>query len=107
MFPSLDPVLHAPARLQLALLLEGAGRSLTFPELQQLTETTAGNLSTHLRKLEEAAYVAVSKDYDGRTPVTRVQLAAGGRDGLASYRQAMNRHLDERFVEELLKEVEG
>ncbi len=31
---------------------------------------TAGNLSTHLRKLEDAGYVTVTKTHEGRTPAT-------------------------------------
>ena len=96
MFPVLDPVLHAPTRLQLAVLLEavGDGRELTFPQLQELTGATAGNLSTHLRKLEEAGDVAVIKDYDDRTPVTRTRLTAQGRERLTTYREGMRTYLD-------------
>lgn len=104
MFPVLDPVLHAPARLQLVVLLEAARgtRDLTFSELQQLTGTTAGNLSTHLRRLEEAGYVAVVKAYDDRTPVTRVRLSAQGLDRLAAYRRDVDRHLDGALAADLL-----
>lgn len=104
MFPVLDPVLHAPARLQLVVLLEAVRgeRDLTFSELQQLTRTTAGNLSTHLRRLEEAGYVAVTKDFVDRTPVTRVRLTAQGRDRLAVYRRDVARHLDGGLAAELL-----
>lgn len=104
MFPVLDPVLHAPARLQLVVLLEAVPgeRDLTFSELQQLTRTTAGNLSTHLRRLEEAGYVAVTKDFVDRTPVTRVRLTGQGRDRLAVYRRDVARHLDGELARELL-----
>lgn len=40
---------------------------------------TAGNLSTHLRKLEDARYLAITKTHHGRTPVTFVALARRGR----------------------------
>mgnify|MGYP002738708182 CR=1 FL=1 len=90
MLPTPDPLLHAPARLHVAVLLEAAGeRDLTFPALQQLTGMTAGNLSTHLRRLEEADYVAVMKGYDDRTPVTHVRLTRIGRDRLTDYRRAV------------------
>lgn len=104
MFPVLDPVLHAPARLQLVVLLGAAPaeRDLTFSELQQLTRITAGNLSTHLRRLEEAGYVAVTKGFVDRTPVTRVRLTELGRDRLAVYRLDMARHLDGELAVELL-----
>jgi DNA-binding transcriptional ArsR family regulator len=103
-FPVLDPVLQAPARLQLIVLLEAVrgGRDLTFSELQQLTGTSAGNLSTHLRRLEEAGYVAVTKAYVDRTPVTRVRITARGRDQLDVYRRDMARHLDGELAADLL-----
>ena len=108
MFPVLDPVLHAPTRLQVAVLLEaGDGeRELTFPQLQELTGTTAGNLSTHLRRLEDAGYVAVTKAYDDRTPVTSVQLTGRGRERLAAYRRDVTRHLDGGLAARLLELLE-
>jgi DNA-binding MarR family transcriptional regulator len=103
-FPVLDPVLQAPARLQLIVLLEAVrgDRALTFSELQQLTRTSAGNLSTHLRRLEEAGYVSVTKAYVDRTPVTRVRITGQGRHQLDSYRRDMARHLDGELAAELL-----
>ena len=46
---------------------------------------TAGNLSTHLRKLEDAGYVGVTKTHSGRTPVTYVALTRTGRDAFEDY----------------------
>ena len=67
----LDPVIHAQARLRImaALATLDAAEQISFPRLQELLEMTAGNLSTHLRKLEDASYVEVSKTHKGRTPV--------------------------------------
>ena len=49
----LDPVIHAAARLRITAALATLHRdeSITFPRLQELLEMTAGNLSTHVRKL--------------------------------------------------------
>ncbi len=58
---------------------------ITFPRLQQLLGMTAGNLSTHLRKLEDAGYVGVTKTHSGRTPVTYVALTRAGRDAFEHY----------------------
>lgn len=103
-FPVLDPVLHTPARLQLVVLLEAVRgrRDLTFAELQQLTGTTAGNLSTHLRRLEDAGYVTVTKAYVDRTPMTRVALSDRGHDRLATYRRDLGHHLDGTLAADLL-----
>ena len=50
------------------------GTRIAFPRLQELLDMTAGNLSTHLRKLEDAGYVEVTKTHQGRTPVTYLAL---------------------------------
>lgn len=50
---------------------------------------TAGNLATHLRKLEEAGYVEVTKAYRRRTPVTYLALTRAGRRALEDYTAAL------------------
>ena len=87
----LDPVIHAQARLRVTATLAALGPDdrLTFPRLQQLLDVTAGNLSTHLRKLEEAGYVEVTKAHERRTPVTYVALTAAGRRAFEQYRETL------------------
>lgn len=87
----LDPVIHAQARLRIVSVLAtlDAGGSITFPRLQELLDMTAGNLSTHLRKLEEAEYVEVSKAHEGRTPVTYLALTTKGRRAFEDYTAAL------------------
>ncbi|MEC3981311.1 transcriptional regulator [Amycolatopsis sp. H20-H5] len=94
--PQLDPVIHAQARLRVTVALAAlrAGDSITFPRLQQLLEMTAGNLSTHLRKLEDAEYVRITKAHEHRTPVTLVELTLRGRVALDEYTRALRRLLD-------------
>jgi len=62
---------------------------ITFPRLQQLLDMTAGNLSTHLRKLEDASYVQITKAHQRRTPVTYVALTESGRRAFADYTAAL------------------
>ena len=102
--PELDPVLHAQTRLQLAAVLArlGDGEELIFPRLQELLGLTAGNLSTHLRRLEEAGYVAVSKAYRDRLPVTGVALTAVGRQRYHRYAEIMQGYLDGSAADRLL-----
>ena len=90
-FPGLDPVIHAQARLRVmvALAALSTGDQITFPRLQQLLDMTAGNLSTHLRKLEDASYVQITKTYQRRTPVTYVALTESGRRAFADYTAAL------------------
>lgn len=88
---TLDPVIHAAARLRItaALAMLDKDESVTFPRLQELLEMTAGNLSTHLRKLEDAEYVVVEKSHKGRTPVTYVALTTKGRRAFEDYTAAL------------------
>ncbi len=77
----LDPVIHAQARLRVVATLAalGEGDRIAFPRLRRLLDMTAGNLSTHLRRLEEADYVNITKTYEGRSPATYVALTPTGR----------------------------
>lgn len=83
----LDPVIHAAARLRItaALATLAPGDQITFPRLQELLDMTAGNLSTHLRKLEDAGYVQVEKTHRARTPVTYLALTTSGRRAFEDY----------------------
>jgi DNA-binding MarR family transcriptional regulator len=88
---ALDPVIHAPARLRVVATLAAldAGDELSFPKLQKLLDMTAGNLSTHLRKLEDASYVRVTKTHEGRTPATYLALTPQGRRAFEDYQEAL------------------
>ena len=88
---ALDPVIHAPARLRVVATLAAldAGDELSFPKLRKLLDMTAGNLSTHLRKLEDAGYVRVTKTHEGRTPATYLALTPKGRRAFEEYTEAL------------------
>lgn len=94
--PELDPVIHTAARLKVTATLAalGAGDQISFPRLQRLLGMTAGNLSTHLRKLQDAGYVDVTKTHEGRTPVTFVALTDAGRRALDDYTAALRQLLE-------------
>ncbi|MFZ4893938.1 transcriptional regulator [Plantibacter sp. Mn2098] len=83
----LDPVIHAQARLRImsSLAALDADSSISFPRLQEVLDMTAGNLSTHLRKLEDAEYVTVTKTHKGRTPITYIELSRSGRRAFEDY----------------------
>ena len=87
----LDPVIHAAARLRItaALATLETEEQITFPRLQEPLDMTAGNLSTHLRKLEDAGYVAVEKAFDKRMPVTYLALTKQGRRAFEDYTEAL------------------
>ena len=84
---ALDPLIHVPARLQImaALATLPDGDQLSFKRLQDMIELTPGNLITHLRKLEEAGYLATSKTGSGPASRTSVALTHDGRHALEIY----------------------
>lgn len=89
--PELDPVIHASARLRITAALAALddGEAIAFPRLQELLDMTPGNLTTHLRKLEDAGYVQVDKTFAGRKPVTYVALTRTGQGAFENYTSAL------------------
>jgi DNA-binding transcriptional ArsR family regulator len=85
---ALDPVLHQQVRLAIASVLAARGET-TFNELRDALATSDGNLSTHLRHLEEARYLAIARDFDGRKPLTTYGLSPVGRAAFARYIRAL------------------
>ena len=86
----------AQARLRVMVTLSalGEGDEIAFPSLKDLLAMTAGNLSVHLTKLEEAGYVRITKTHRGRTPVTYVSMTTRGRLALEDYTKAIRSLLD-------------
>jgi DNA-binding MarR family transcriptional regulator len=86
----LDDVIHGRVRLGIVAYLASA-EVADFTELKDLLEVTQGNLSVHLRKLEDAGYVAIDKSFVGRKPLTRAGLTPEGRTAFVRYLEAMSR----------------
>ena len=84
----LDDVIHGRMRLGIMAYLANA-EVADFNELKAALEATQGNLSIHLRKLEEAGYIAIEKSFLGRKPLTRARLTEAGRKAFADYLEAM------------------
>ncbi|MBO1739813.1 transcriptional regulator, partial [Leifsonia sp. TF02-11] len=72
--------------------------SISTPRLQLLLDTTARNLATHLRKLEDAGYVEVEKAHRGRVPVTYLALTTTGRRAFEDYTATLRGILGERLA---------
>ncbi len=87
----LDPLIHVPARLRVVATLAALpdGETLSFTRLQDMIGLTPGNLITHLRKLEDAGYVATEKTGNGPASLTTVMLTRKGRTALDEYTAAL------------------
>ena len=77
----LNETIHQPVRLRImaALVTLDAGNEVDFTYLRDLLDVTDGNLGAHLRKLEEAGYIAVNKAFVERKPRTYVSATTTGR----------------------------
>jgi DNA-binding MarR family transcriptional regulator len=77
----LNETIHQTVRLRImaALVTLDAGNEVDFSYLRDLLQVTDGNLGAHLRKLEEAGYIAVNKTFVERKPRTYVAATAAGR----------------------------
>jgi DNA-binding MarR family transcriptional regulator len=75
-------------RLGIMVYLADA-ESADFTELKTVLEATQGNLSVHLKKLEEAGYVAIAKSFVNNKPLTRATITTEGRKAFAGYLEAL------------------
>ncbi|SRR5690606_20352853 len=91
----IDEVIHGRVRLGVMAYLSGAGTA-EFNELKARLQATDGNLSVHLRKLEEAGYVELLKTFQGRKPLTRARLTEAGRAAFVRYLDAIGKLVETR-----------
>lgn len=84
-----DRIIHEPARLAIMALLSGAEEA-DFIFLMRETGLTKGNLSSHLGKLEDAAYIEIEKKFRAKIPLTVLRITPKGRAALRTYRKLMN-----------------
>lgn len=86
---AVDRLLEHRVRLAIAVLLTRYDR-LSFPRLKELTGETDGSLGAHMKRLEEAAYVDVTKEFVDRKPVTWYALTPPGRQALRAHLAALD-----------------
>jgi DNA-binding MarR family transcriptional regulator len=93
-FLQLDRVIHERGRLAIMSML-AASPELSFTELRDTLEMTDGNLTTHMRTLQEAGYVSIAKSYRNRRPLTTVSLTTPGRLAFAHYVALLERIVEQ------------
>jgi len=86
----IDEVIHGRLRLGVMAYLSGAGAA-DFNTLKTRLQATDGNLSAHLRKLEDAGYISAEKAFVNRKPLTTLTLTDAGRTAFAAYLDAIGR----------------
>ena len=90
-----DRLIHEPSRLMIMAQLYVV-QSADFLFIQNQTQMTPGNLSSHLSKLEGVGYVEVTKEFLDRQPHTALALTKKGRAAFKEYRKKVK-----QFVEKL------
>ncbi|MGN6553110.1 MAG: winged helix-turn-helix domain-containing protein [Verrucomicrobiota bacterium] len=83
-FLQIDRVIHEKGRLGIMSML-AASPEVSFTELREALAMTDGNLTTHIRTLQEAGYVAVAKSYQNNRPLTTCSMTAAGRKAFTEY----------------------
>jgi len=85
----IDRLVHEPARLRVLTLLAGV-KEADFTFILRALQMTNGNLSVHMRRLEEARYVSMTKTFVGRLPNTVFSITTRGRGALEKYWQTLD-----------------
>jgi DNA-binding MarR family transcriptional regulator len=83
-FLQLDRVIHEKGRLAIMSML-AASPELSFIEMRDTLKMTDGNLTTHIRTLQEAGYVSVTKSFQNNRSLTTCSLTASGKKAFTTY----------------------
>jgi DNA-binding MarR family transcriptional regulator len=83
-FLQLDRVIHEKGRLAIMSLLAAAPQ-LSFTEMRDTLSMTDGNVTAHVRTLQEAGYISVTKAFQKGRPLTTYALTPAGRTAFATY----------------------
>ncbi len=94
----LDRVIHEKGRLAIMSML-AASPELSFTEMRDALGMTDGNLTTHIRALQQEGYVSVAKSYQNRRPLTTCSLTAGGRRAFAEYIDLLEKIVRQNKIE--------
>jgi DNA-binding MarR family transcriptional regulator len=87
----LNETIHQPVRLRIMAALASLEPTIEvdFSYLRDLLQVTDGNLGAHLRKLEEAGYIAVNKTFVERKPRTYISITVEGRKVFQEHVEAL------------------
>jgi len=83
-FLQLDRVIHEKGRLAIMSML-AASPELSFTEMRDALNMTDGNLTTHIRTLQESGYLSVTKSFHNNRPLTTCALTASGKRAFTNY----------------------
>lgn len=84
----INRLIHEPARLVLVSSLYVVDEA-DFVYLANRTGFTAGNISSHMTKLQTAGYVEMTKTFVAKRPRTTYKLTETGRHAFKQYRTSL------------------
>ena len=92
---ALDEVIHQSTRLRIMTLLAHRSQAdrVAYGLIQKTLGLTGGNLTIHLRKLEETGYIATTKEFVDSKPRTWIEATPSGRRAFADYLSNLDRTL--------------
>jgi DNA-binding transcriptional ArsR family regulator len=80
-----ERVFHEPSRLAIMSVLLPEKSGLAFVAIKEACSLTDGNLSRHLKTLEDVGAVKMTKEFKNKKPLTTVKLSAQGRKAFMRY----------------------
>ncbi len=90
LYKKLKSTFHNPNRLAImSTLCTSTVRGVSFREMKELCSMTDGNLNRHLRVLEEAEMITVTKTFVKRIPRTTVYISDKGVEYFNSYLESL------------------
>lgn len=91
----LNEIIHQSTRLRIMTLLvsQPTPDRVAYGFIQQTLGLTGGNLTIHLRKLEEAGYLTMTKEFVDARPRTWVKATHSGLQAFADYLDNLQRTL--------------
>lgn len=89
----LDPLIHAPARLQVMTTLSAVSEA-EFATLREALEVSDSVLSKHLSALADAGYVRLRKGVLSGRRTTWISLTGNGRKALRGHVSALRAMID-------------
>ncbi|HAR53459.1 MULTISPECIES: transcriptional regulator [Roseovarius] len=84
-YDGLERTIHEKARLGLLTSLVSHPKGLSFVDLKRLCDLTDGNLSRHIKVLQDAGLVTVEKGYENNRPHTHCTITAEGQKQFFDY----------------------
>lgn len=90
----LDRVIHEKGRLAIMSML-AASPQLGFTELRDMLGMTDGNLTAHIRTLQQAGFVSVTKAFQAGRPLTTFSMTRSGREAFTQYLRLLSQIVDE------------